>query len=469
MFFFQDDIGLLIQLQNIPFWQFLLTPQAEHFAPVLHLLSSIEYRLFHLNFIWYVIVILLIHLLNCIILGKIVYKISTSIFCTLLAISFFLVNLTYTEPFLWFAANGVVLSVFFLGLSFYFWYTFITGGENSYFWLSVITILLSGFSFGTGIAIGLVFALVTFIYRGRIDRKLFLKIVIIYLFIGLLSYFIGPIVALGKLDRVVPLVKDPFKDVVMYIAFIISGVSRGVVGRLILPGFEPRHFQIIPTIISFLPFIFICLVILRLLKDIRKKKEKLLFITLSIFITYPYIWSGFLRSHFGLKQALAERYAYPSLFFFAILLTLIFYELLNRKLIRSKRLVILFAVTIIFFQSLFFVRNAKIFEERPGQTRDYFEKLTQVLINSSIVLDLPLPSYINQEYQISQLASVIKDSHLPKFISPDNQFCTQDFRIELKKPEILSFYLEQTRDPVVRAVFTKQSLMNCLSSQNKKV
>ncbi|MBI5452432.1 hypothetical protein HY945_03140 [Candidatus Gottesmanbacteria bacterium] len=462
MFFFQDDIGLLIQLQTIPFWQFLITPQAEHFAPVLHLLSSLEYRLFHLNFISYVAVVILIHLLNCVVLGKIVYVLFHSRFFSLIAVSFFAINLTYTEPFLWFSANGVVLATLFLGLSFYSWYKFITGDKLSYFWGSVVFVLLSGFSFGVGVALGLVFAFVTFICKEKINKRYFSKAAIVYIVIGLFSYLIGPIIAQNKLDRVVPLIADPIKDVILYLSFIIAGVARGVVGRFFLPGFEPRHFQIIPTIISFLPFILICFLIFWLLKAKIRRQYKLLLVTLSVFIFYPYVWSGFLRSHFGLKQALAERYVYPSLFFFSIFLVMLIKQLMDRGFIRSKKLIVVFALSIVIIQSLLFIRNTILFEERPLKTKDYFDKLQTVLRKSTAVLDLPLPSFINQEYKISQLA-ILPDFSKVRFVSPNYTFCTAEFIKEFEKKEISSFYKEQTQDPVIIKVFSEDLLNRCLT------
>lgn len=469
MFFFQDDIGLLIQLTTIPFWQFLITPQAEHFAPVLHLLSFLEYRLFHLNFTPYLIIVILIHLLNCVVLEKIVYMLFRSRLLSIIAILFFSINLTYTEPFLWFSAHGVVLSTLFLGLSFYSFYKFIKSEKLFYFYSSIIFIFLSGFSFGVGIALGLVFAIVTFIWKGKNKKRYFPQTAIIYTIAGLFSYFIGPIIAQNKLDRVVPLITNPVKDTILYFSFIIAGVARGVVGRFFLPGFEPRHFQIIPTVISFLPFILICLFVIWLFMAKIKRQDKLVLITLSVFIFYPYVWAGFLRSHFGLKQALAERYAYPSLFFFSILLVMMVKQLIDRGFIRSYKLIAVFALGMVTLQSLLFIRNAILFEERPLETKNYFGKLQEVFRKNEIILDLPLPSYINQEYRISQLATLFADSPNVRFILPNVDFCSAEFGKGLKDEKTLSFYKEQTRDPVVAKVFSVYLLNNCISKFRKSV
>ncbi len=469
MFFFQDDIGLLIQLKNIPFLQFLITPQAEHFAPVLHLLSGIEYRLFGLNFSWYVVTVIIIHFINSIVLYQIIRKITGSIFVSLLSLSFFIINLTYTEPFLWFAANGVVLATLFLGIAFFFWYSYINKNRMKDFFRSILFIILSGFSYGVGIAVGFIFAVSTFIYRGRVNKKLLSKIILIYIIIGLISYFVGPLISGSLMDRVIPQIINPAKDLALYVAFIVSGISRGVVGRIFLPGFEPRHFVIIPTFISFLPFGIICSVILWLFNNGKKKKDRLLLLILSIFVTYPYIWAGFLRSHFGLKQALAERYAYPSIFFFTILIALVIQCLINNGLIKSKILLFTFAIILVSIQSIIFIRNVKIFEERPILTKKYFNDLSGLLKSSEEVLDLPLPSYINQDYRISQIANVISGQRLPKFIPVDKGFCTLNFQKELNKRNVMTFYMTEIQDKTVQKEISEKDIEDCLKMNIKKV
>ncbi len=468
MYFFQDDIGLLIQLKNIPFLQFLITPQAEHFAPVLHLLSGIEYRLFGLNFYWYVIAIIIIHIINCTVLYQIIRKITGSMFISLISISFFIINLTYTEPFLWFAANGVILSTLFLGLAFFSWYSYVNNNKLKDFFRSILFIILSGFSYGVGVAVGVIFAVSTFIYRGKVNKKLLNKILVIYIIIGLLSYFVGPLISGSQMEGRIPQILNPVKDLALYIAFMISGVSRGVVGRIFLPGFEPRHFEIIMTFISFLPFGIICSIILLILINGKKRKERLLLLILSIFITYPYIWAGFLRSHFGLKQALAERYAYPSIFFFSILIAIIIQRLLNERLIKSKKLLVIFATVIVTIQSIIYIRNANIFEEKPLKTKKYFNQLTILFKSSLEVLDLPLPSYINQQYRISQLANVITKDKLPEFIKPDKFFCTERLRQELEKSNVMDFYISQTEDSFIKKEINDKSIKDCLTLDKKR-
>lgn len=468
MFFFQDDIGLLKQLHDIPFLQFLLTPQAEHFAPLLHLLSGMEYRLFGLNFIWYVITVMIIHAINCIVLYQIIRQITGSKFISILSVSFFIINLTYTEPFLWFAANGVVLSTFFLGLAFFSWYSYVNKNRIKNFFWSLLFIILSGFSYGVGVAVGVIFAVSTFIYRGKVNNKIIFKIIPVYTLIGLLSYFLGPLVSGSQLDRVVPLIINPVKDIASFAAFVISGVARGVIGRIFLPGFEPRHFEIIPTIISFLPFILICITVFSLI-FLKRIKEGLLLVVLSIFVTYPYIWAGFLRFHFGLKQALAERYAYPSIFFFSILFAVIIQHLINNGLIKSKKLLVIFAIILVSIQSIKFNRNAKTFEERPLQTKKYFNDLSGLLKTSKEVLDLPLPSYINQEYRISEIAEVVTNNRLPEFIPVNNEFCTSGFQKELKKSEVLNFYIENIRDKFIQKEISENDIRHCLNMKLKRV
>lgn len=459
MFFFQDDIGLLIQLHTIPFWHFLTTPQAEHFAPVLHILSALEYKLFRINFLPYVTISLFIHLVNCILLGFIVKKITKSRFFAFLAVCFFLVNLTYTEPILWFSAQGVVLSTFFLELSFLLWYEGISYGKIKNFLYCILSTVLAGFSFGVGVGVGLIFAFVTYIYHGKLQKCQKMKVIGLFILVAISSYLAGPFIAGKSLGRVVPTIGNPFTDIPFYLVFVAAGVARGVVGRFFLPGFEPHHYQVLATTVSFLPVIFM-IGIPWILSRRMAQRKKFLFIVLSVFIAYPYVWAGFLRYQFGLKQALAERYAYPSLFFFSLYLTLIIEELFREGILTSKKFMAILALLLLVLQSIVFVRNAQAFEVRPQKTQKYFSSLNQVVQKSTVVIDLPLPLYINQEYSISQLAPVLRSPSLPKFSKPD-AFCSEEFQKGLIVLDVKEFYEEQVRDPVVSRVFSRQALRKC--------
>lgn len=460
MFFFQDNIGYLIQLHFTPFWPWLLIPDAEHFAPITHLLFYIEYHLFNLHFIYYFSVSVILHLLTVALLAYIINFLTKSKFLSLVGIILFSVNLTYTEPILW-SLQGLILSTIFVATAFLLWCRFVQKGKNKYFWFSVFMLILGGFTYGLGAGAGIVFFFLTFIYKCSKKRNLFLYETV-YILTGILTFLSGPAVVSGMTKQVIPVVNNPFRDFLLYSAFVFSGVTRGVIGRLFLPGFEPRHFQIIPTIISFIPALFILLLAVWFLKNKKIKREaKLLFLSLGVLIIYPYIWAGFVRYQFGLKQALAERYAYPSLFFFCMVLVLIIKALLEDKRI-SKKIILLIVLLIFTFQNIMLWRNSVIFEKRPKLTKVYFTNLTSILASSEVVLSLPLPSYINQEYTISQLAPLLGEFPNIKFIDPKaGNFCSYSFARELSKPAVYDFYHNQLLDPVVEKVLSLNAIENC--------
>jgi len=335
--------------------------------------------------------------------------------------------------------------------------------KTKYFRFSLIFLILAAFSHGLGVGAGAVFFLATILNK-EIQKKIFgLKAAVIYLIVGAVTYLTGPLVYRDLTRHILPAVTNPIKDIVLYTAFVIAGVARGVVGRFFLPGFEPRHFDLIPTLFSFLPSVIIFSLIVILLRKKLDKKIKLLLTTTCLFIIYPYIWAGFLRFQFGLKQALAERYAYPSLFFFSLLLAQLIKNCSYKKF--TSRLLLLFiTVILVTFQTIFFIRNAIIFEVKPGLTQKYFEKLAYVLENSSSVLDLPLPSYINQEFYLSDLAPlIIPEKFLPRFIKLDKKYCTTELKEIIKNPVILNFYYDQSKDPVVQRSFPETNLFECKS------
>lgn len=460
MFFFQDNIGFLIRLHSTPFLKWIITPEAEHFEPITHALFFLEYSLFGLNFPLYLIVSGILHLANCVLLYSLARDITRNNFLSIIAVSFFAINLTYTEPILW-NLQGLLLSTSLIALAFFFWRKYILTEIKYFFIISLVLLILSAFSYGLGTGAGAIFTLTTIIFAGMKKKRLFLPGVI-YLIIGVATYVIGPVIARSIVSDIVPQVTNPIKEILLYPAFVFAGISRGVVGRFFLPGFEPRHTEILATVISFSPFFILSLVLLFLWKRFSPDK-KFLLISLGIFIFYPYVWSGFLRSHYGLKQALAERYAYPTLLFFSLFFVLILQELIKRRFIKNKIFLILFVLSYLIMQTGVFVRNAYLFEIKPQETKQYFSDIEYLLKNSSFVLDLPLPSYINQEFTISQLSPLISPVKT-SYISPKD-FCKKEFIETLKNPKIFSFYIDQFSDAEVSRVMNNQKLLSCLSSK----
>lgn len=468
MFFFQDNIGVMILIDRLSFWKWLITPDAEHFSPITHILLFAEFKIFSLNFYPYLMVALILHLINCFILYKLTKLITGKKSYALLAVSLFFINLTYTEAFLW-SLHGLLLSMTFLGLSFYYWYKFIELKNKRYFYLTTLFIILNGLTYGLGVGTGMIFAVTTLLFIKILNKKRILILSMIFGLTGIISYFIGPLIVPNFFVHITPRITSPLKDVVLYIAFIIAGVSRGVVGRLFLPGFEPTHHEIILTVISFLPAVIIITGIFWLIKRYKKLKDKLLAISLVIFMTFPYVWAGFLRSHFGLKQALAERYAYPSLFFFVIILVLLIKYLIEQKKIRSVNFIIIYTVFLVVLQSVFFIRNADIFEIRPRQTKSYFLRLENILAKNGVLLDLPIPSYINQGFRISDIAPVINRKSKTIYINPQGNYCSENLKKSFADSDIIRFYNEQVNDPVIVKEFNKAAFLSCLSQSHKRL
>ncbi len=417
MWFHQDDIGVLIDLVNKSFWETLWISQGEHFSPLYNIVWAIQWRLFHLNYFPYVLFPLFVHLLNIILLVKIVRLFSfarprLAKLGEVVAVLLFTASVTYTEPLLWFTVQGISLATLLVGLAFYFWL-------KNKFWWSILFSFLSGFAFGLGIGVGVIFGILTITQISKLksqNQNLNLKtIIFLYFLTGIISYLVGPAFLGERLGgRIIEW--RGVADILEYAGFILVGISRGVVGRLFLPGFEPPNEDILGTVLSFIPFILIVGLFIKMaypkflgarlplrcgfaaarLKIWARPFDLLLFT--SIFVIYPYVWAGFLRYQFGLKQALAERYAYPALFFFVILVALIVNYLVKEKIIRSQKVFIVGAMVIFILQLYFFHQKAKIWEERPLRTKKYFEVLEEKVKRGRRIKDEPLPKFINQEF-----------------------------------------------------------------------
>ena len=188
---------------------------------------------------------------------------------------------------------------------------------------------------------------------------------------------------------------------------MIGGIGRGVIGRLFLPGYEPRHFEIAKTLFSFLPFAIISSVVSKLILSGSNSLRKLL-LSLSILIVYPYVWAGAIRYQFGIKQALAERYAYTPLFFSVILIGLLLKYFFDNKILTSLKTVFIFVSLILVFQIINFRKKAVEFEKLPLFTKKYIEELRLKIKNNGTIPDETLPSYINQPLKVSDLYLILK-------------------------------------------------------------
>lgn len=455
MFFFQDDIGILIQLASIPFPQIIFEPQAERFLPIFRLFSLLEFKLFGLEFTYYVLVAFLIHLLNCFLLWKLSYQIVRNKYFAWIAVSLFAVNLTHVESLLWWSAHGELLAMTFLATAFFLWYRFVTTDSLRALFLSIPLLLFSGFTYGVGVGLGIIFAAITYIYKSIAKNNQKLGI-FLYSGVGIASALSGLVVAKGTQSQFV----DPILYIGKYVSFVVAGVSRGVVGRLFFPGFDPRHFEIIPSLISFLPFLLFLAVYVSVFRNIRTKGKRIVLLLL-VMVVYPYLWAGILRAQFGLKQALAERYAYVSLFFFSILFSLLLSKLTRSGYIRSKWVVTTFVASILVLQSFVFHLKSVDFEVRPQKTKKYMQELTEVVYTSDTVINLPLPSYVNQPYRISDLVSVISNDKKHQFVEPEHFVCDNTTKELLRNNKIYEFYLTQSRDWEVKKKFSKEKLYEC--------
>ena len=451
MFFFQDDVGILIQLAATPIWQLVLAPQAEHFVPVFKLFSLVQYKMFALNFPLYVYSAYLIHLLNCFLLYKIANYLFKQRIFALTAVAVFSINITYIEPFFWWAAQGELLAMFFLACAFFFWLNFMERKSQKSLFISVPLLLFAGYSYGVGVGAGIVFALISYIYKGILARSLLVKTMLFFLLTGGISYLGGLLVAVHKpLPQLVSLM-DYF---VRFITFVAAGVARGVVGRVFFPGFDPRHFEIFPTVISFIPFLIFIFLLISMFRNIRTEGKRKMLVILVLMV-YPYLWAGVLRAQFGLKQALAERYAYVSLFFFALLFSFLILRLRQLRLLRSKRILVLFLTTILILQSAVFFLKAKDFEVRPKLTKLFFENISQVFAKSEVVINLPLPSYINQPYKNADLAPVLAKHKQFIYLEVEDFVCDNTMQGYLTDIFLYQFYLLQSKDKRARhAEFT---------------
>ena len=106
-------------------------------------------------------------------------------------------------------------------------------------------------------------------------------------------------------------------------------------------------------------------------------------------------------------------------------------------------------------QSAVFFLKAKDFEVRPKMTKRFFENITRVFAQSAVIINLPLPSFINQPYKNADLAPVLAKHKKFIYLEVEDFVCDNTTESFLSDIFLYQFYLLQSKDKRARhAEFT---------------
>jgi len=344
-FFFHDEWTFLHQILLSP-TNFILTPHNGHFWPLFAGLYFLMYKLFGLSYWPYETILLIVHFANVYLLYLVIGLLSKNKLVAFCFSLIFLISSIYWEVIFSASTLPTVLCLFFINLGIYLYLICEKRKQNKYLYLSGISFLTSGLSWGAGLFFPLIFLL---LLMAKIvsKKKIKPKEPLVYLLVqGILFliyiYFSGKgAVGVFDLNKV--------------ILFTVSGIKWLIVSFYTSsPGFT-KIFFVIVVLFSFL-----------LYQSLRDKRNWTTFrsdlsadVPCLIFalsgVFYFYFISALSRSQIDMRLAFSSRYTYLPLYFLVVFNSLVVDCWLSVASLRTKKILFTYFL-LIFFANIYFFR-----------------------------------------------------------------------------------------------------------------
>jgi len=363
VWFFNDSFNDLLDASQTPL-TFILSPYNEHWIPISKIFYLILFKLFKLNFTYYFIISILLHLLNILVLYKISKFLTKSNYFSNLVLFLYSVNVNFFEIILW-GTFDILLCTLFIGLAFLFWL-------RNKLSLSVIFAICAALSNGMGLGYPLVLSFLSLI-KGKSDRRK----AIIYAISGFFILSLYFIFSKQNLDGV---------NFIKIFYFLYIGLVYGLFLRFFFPLF-PTRFLVLNNLI--LPILIASIVIFSYL--IFTKTKLFLKITMLVNIVYLYLIISLKRATISPWEAVAERYQYIPLFFLIIYLVSQLSLLKKQKWL--KPFCIFFVVYYLLTQSIVFYKRGFIFTKTTLANKIFFSELARKVKKGEVEPDCKTPAY----------------------------------------------------------------------------
>jgi len=344
-FFFHDEWTFIHQILLSPA-NFILTPHNGHFWPVFAGIYFLMYKLFGLSYWPYETILLIVHFANVYLLYLVIGLLSKNKLVAFCFSLIFLISSIYWEVIFSASTLPTVLCLFFINLGIYLYLICEKRKQNKYLYLSGISFLTSGLSWGAGLFFPLIFLL---LLMAKIvsKKKIKPKEPLVYLLVqGILFliyiYFSGKgAVGVFDLNKV--------------ILFTVSGIKWLIVSFYTSsPGFTKIFFVIVVV------FVFL------LYQSLRTKRNWITFrgdlfvdIPWLIFalsgVFYFYLISALSRSQIDMRLAFSSRYTYLPLYFLVVFSSLVVDCWLSVASLRTKKILFVYFLAL-FFANIYFFR-----------------------------------------------------------------------------------------------------------------
>lgn len=313
--FFQQDewlsFGFRILLERVPFSEILkniFTPSVGHYQPLTTLVLQTLFSLFHLNFPFYFLTSIFLHLLNIVLVFYLAKEVFKGNFNAYLTALLFGINASGVQATSWVLADvGVHFSTMTAVLSILFFFKFLKGSKQKIFYLCIVFFLISLLFKEITIGLFAVFPLGILIFKGNTEpeRKRCIQILIvtgiIYCLFRLSMIFLPQAYSTDTLvvnsqstNRLIyNFVSLPIKALAQTIVpqqilpeiskFIGEYLPISITGQKDTPSFDMFVFKKVTELVSGILFVFVAIILFLIFRyDLKGRLAKL-----------AYFWLGF--------------------------------------------------------------------------------------------------------------------------------------------------------------------------------
>lgn len=311
---------------------FLFHSYGEHYIPLTELNHYILFKLFGLKYFPFQLPVIGFHILNTLILYKIILKETKNAKIALFCIPVFGISSVYVDNITWAVGITGVGSALFVSLGYLSYIKFIETKKNLFLVLSSLSLLISPLFNDFGVLAP--FAFILFPYLSNSLSKIRFRISSVYFLSGIFNLLVLLIFS-GKniIHSALPVSIGSFLQM---IEFVLFGVVRGTILRFLYPGFHIiKDGQTLKSIfflaLALIVFVFLLKVFIAWLKDEKFRRERIskTIIYLSL-IAVGYLAASIGRSSNGLAHAGISRYTYQSFFFLVVMGAYVFKDFKNK-------------------------------------------------------------------------------------------------------------------------------------------
>lgn len=408
---------------------FLLKPYGEHFLPLNLLNHYLLFKLFGLSYFPFQLSVVFLHIVNVLILFRIVLLETKNEKIALFSTLIFGISSVYLDNLVWSQGVSNIGSALFVSAAYLFYLSFVKTRKKVWLALSCVSLLISPLfnAFGLLAAFAFLFisALSKELDRGRIN------VLASYFLTGIVNSLVIIHFSGNAVYKNLPSLS--LESGYKILEFTLFGIVRGTMIKFVYPGLhvlkDGQQIKIVFFILLTLGILTLAAWVLYIwLKDKKTRQERLIKILVySSLIAVGYLATSIGRISHGLGQAGIPRYTYQPFFFFVILGAIILKDFKEKWRLIAGVLIIIWAINVYsIFQLEYGFWNIMM-----NRNRQFISEVSYVFGKNKIVYDFE-PKGISPGLNLSDYWFIYPKSHSLKFVSSDEfdskdcEFCADE-------------------------------------------